>query len=336
MHDVQDIIEKYLGSASSYSRKSEPNEKYYYCPSCNWKNPRLSVDYGKNMFHCWYCQWGGRSLTQILYKMGADKSDILYLKNIFGEQIKEKKYNTSIDQLRIKIRESLSESKEQENTNRKKYFLNERGHFKIRYNDDRDDEIFKPLYKNNSLLAKNVRRYLFKERGLSKYEISYYNIYFGKDSVLFLNFENDKIINYWVKRSIQNKFYEIPDKEQVKKSEIVFFDKLIDYSQPVILAEGIFDAINIGFNAIPMLGTFANKELVKKLSENNCPLVYVWLDDEALDSAVKISNYLRSYGIESLVVCDYNYDDPAIIPRKEVNEILKNKTRNIDKFEFMI
>lgn len=331
MFQVQDIIDKYLGSPSSYKRRSEPNERYYFCPKCQWKNPRLSVDYGKNVFHCWYCNWGGKSLTNILYELNANKEDINELKDIFGEKIKDKKHESSISDIKSRLKNITSKD------SFKKYSFYQKTNDTIIVPDSKTKDLreFKSISKNKNLFSGLAKKYL-KTRGIQRYEIDYYNIHYNSDSILFPNYDVNGELNYWVRRTVEGKFYEIPDKSEIRKSDIIFFDRLIDYSKPVNLVEGIFDAINLGFNTIPMLGTFVNKQIIEKLVEHDTPYVIIFLDSDAYETAEKVANYLKTYGIKSYVVVNYGYSDPAEVPRNKVKMILNNNLKTIDKINIKI
>ncbi len=75
------------------------------------------------------------------------------------------------------------------------------------------------------------------------------------------------------------------------------FEDQVSWDEPVVLCEGVFDAIAIRRNAIPMLGKFLPKKLELRLIENEVKTVYVLLDDDARTDALKLEQKLKSLGI---------------------------------------
>jgi len=70
----------------------------------------------------------------------------------------------------------------------------------------------------------------------------------------------------------------------------------------VVLCEGVFDAISIRRNVIPLLGKFPSKTLVKRLVEKQVKQIYVALDEDARQDAIKLSKFLMDYGIKTYLL----------------------------------
>jgi hypothetical protein len=64
----------------------------------------------------------------------------------------------------------------------------------------------------------------------------------------------------------------------------------------------VFDAIAIRRNVIPLLGKFPSKTLVKRLVEKKVKTIYVALDEDARQDAIKLSKFLMDYGIETYLL----------------------------------
>jgi len=84
--------------------------------------------------------------------------------------------------------------------------------------------------------------------------------------------------------------------------DIIPFDWFIAWSQPIILCEGVFDAISIRTNAIPMLSKKPSKSLLRKVFEKKVKTVYIALDDDAKKDAYRLSEFFKDFGIDSKVV----------------------------------
>ena len=64
----------------------------------------------------------------------------------------------------------------------------------------------------------------------------------------------------------------------------------------------MFDAIAIRRNVIPLLGKFPSKTLVTRLVEKQVKKIYVALDEDARQDAIKLSKFLMDYGISTYLL----------------------------------
>ena len=67
------------------------------------------------------------------------------------------------------------------------------------------------------------------------------------------------------------------------------FEYFINWNVPVILCEGIFDAIAIKRNAIPLLGKTIQKSLMKRIINSSVEKIYIALDKDAIKQALTFS-----------------------------------------------
>ena len=100
--------------------------------------------------------------------------------------------------------------------------------------------------------------------------------------------------------------------------DIIFNDLYLDWSAPVTLVEGVFDAIGAGDNSIPILGSTLRKDskLFQKIADKGVS-VYLALDPDAEKKALHIARSLLEYGIEV-----YKVD---VSPYKDVGEMTKEQ-----------
>jgi 5S rRNA maturation endonuclease (ribonuclease M5) len=83
---------------------------------------------------------------------------------------------------------------------------------------------------------------------------------------------------------------------------VIIFENMVDYNEPIILCEGMFDAIALRRNAIPLMGKTLSKNLERALLENNVKQVIVFLDIDARMDAIKLEQHLKQYSIETKLV----------------------------------
>jgi DNA primase len=305
---IQDLIEKELGS-SEYTRG---DEHAHYCPKCNWKNPRLMVNYQEDKFHCWYCGWGGASTIGILYKMGVDKSIIMQAQRELGIAVKfqnKGNYDVSVSD-RVKNTFHLSELEETES------------YFNIPPN-------YQPLYKNRKKF-KSAYKYLRKDRSLSQREIELYDFHYDPEesAILLPSYAQNGRVNYYISRKIKGGY----DNLKESKFKHIFFESYIDFNDDINLTEGGFDAVSIGYNTIPMLGLRLSPKLIETLNLNKPPSITVYVDRSALYNSYHIAKQLYNQGHNVFIAHNNEYDDPNDTPRNIITETLARKRKVDTKF----
>ena len=77
---------------------------------------------------------------------------------------------------------------------------------------------------------------------------------------------------------------------------------MINWNTPIILCEGVFDAMAIRRNAIPILGKNISKTLYKKILTSQVKDIYIALDSDAKDRALEIAEKLLNQGKKAYIV----------------------------------
>jgi hypothetical protein len=96
---------------------------------------------------------------------------------------------------------------------------------------------------------------------------------------------------------------------QVSK-DVIGFENHINWNYPIVLCEGVMDAIAIKWNAVPLLGKFIPHSLRQKIVEKRVERIYIALDTDAAKEACYLSyTFLR----EGQEVCMVNLEgkDPS-------------------------
>lgn len=124
-----------------------------------------------------------------------------------------------------------------------------------------------------------------ESRGLTRRDIFRWKAGYSKQGryggrIIIPSFNNTGDINYFIARSYvgHNKRYLNPPCGR----DIVFNELFIDWDEPVVLVEGVFDAIVAGDNAIPILGSTLREasKLFQALVRHDTP-VFLGLDPDA-------------------------------------------------------
>ena len=179
---------------------------------------------------------------------------------------------------------------------------------------------FVSLYKNKSAMVIRPRRYLFG-RGLSEEDFALYKIGYctsGKyrDRVIVPSFDRAGRLNYFVARalgSVTPKYFNPPT-----PANLVFNECMIDWDEPIILVEGVFDAIKAGQNAIPLLGSYlrSNGVLFMALVMGH-KITYLALDANMERSEMKLAGVLSRAGQETYIVDTTAVEDVGAMTRSQ-------------------
>ena len=149
-------------------------------------------------------------------------------------------------------------------------------------------------------------------------------------------------LNYYVARDYTGKrIYRKYNNPLIKKTNFVFNEKLINWYDNVTLVEGAFDHIVVP-NSIPLLGktlktdyaTYA--QVVNKAMSN----VNIFLDDDALEDAIKIYRLLDSTRLKGrvrLIQCPYGYDASDIYKEyknKGIIDVMRT-AKKVNEFDLL-
>jgi DNA primase len=126
--------------------------------------------------------------------------------------------------------------------------------------------------------------------------------------IIIPSYDSNNKLNYFLARS----FYEsgLKYKNPPVSKNVIVFENQINWKMPLVLCEGAFDAIAIRRNAVPLLGKFVPKKLLKTMIKNQVKEVYVALDNDAILEAREIEQSLSQYGIDVKLV-NLDKKDPS-------------------------
>jgi len=282
------LLDLLHGSLGEYTDHGG-DECSFYCPFCHHHKKKLAINLNSQKWQCWVCNSRGKKLYTLLKQLNADDSVFIRLRKITGETTYEKH-----DEEQTEVYFSLPKE-------------------------------FIPLTdapKNYE--TKNVINYL-KARGIGREDIIKYNIGYCdggtyKNYVIVPSYDEDGKLNYFVARN----YYQSSMKYKnppVSKDQVIF-ENTISYDLPLILVEGVFDAISTKRNVIPLLGKRLPSKLYDKILERDVTEVYIMLDDDARSEALDITKKLMEQHIKVHLV-QLQDKDPNDLGFKDVTELLK-------------
>jgi DNA primase len=269
---VLTVIESVLGRSKSTARRNIAVP----CPFCHHSKPKLEIqlhtnEKKENPWHCWVCGEKGKTLISLFKKVKAPSHRIQELNNLIkpGNKI-------------VEINQTVSLPKE----------------FILLHNVDSLDTI-------TAIEAKHAIKFL-KKRGITENDILKYGIGFCPSGpysyrIVVPSHDDNGDLNYFSTRTYRD------DEPQKYKNpsvgrNIIGWEYYINWNTPLILVEGIFDALTIKRNVIPLFGKDISETLMKKIVGSQVQKIYIALDNDALKQAIKHCETLLSYGKEVYLV----------------------------------
>jgi DNA primase len=285
------LLESVLGKGKTTSG----NNIAFFSPFTSHYKPKLEIDIntnhnGENPWHCWISDKKGRTISSLFKQMGLPKERFEQLAKI----IESSKYRNLDDKKEVTQTIQLPAE-------------------------------YIPLWnKKTSPDFRNAIHYL-TSRGVTIFDILKYRIgycesgeYSGK--IVIPSYDCDGQLNYFVSRAFY-KADKFKHKNPKISKDIIGFDLTINWSQPIVLCEGAFDAIAIKRNAIPLFGKIIQPTLQKKIIEKRVRDIYICLDADALRNAIQIAERFMAEGLNVYFV-ELQDDDASELGFQQIREIL--------------
>ena len=291
--DIIGILDEVLGVGTSL----RGNEQAHHCPFCHHHKKKLQVNLETQQWHCWVCDSKGRKIQTLLKRLHVDSKKIRKVFEIYGDDYIVSSTSTDEEKVELRLPSEF-----------KSLLVKPKG--------------LNPLYKK-------VVQYA-KDRGITKEDIIRYNIGYCDggiytNRIIIPSYDVDNRLNYFIARSVfaEEKFkYKNPP---VSKN-VTIFENQVNWKKPITLCEGVFDAMSIKRNAIPLLGKFIPKTLMDSIYKKGVRDIKIVLDKDAQDQALYYVNYFMNNGITVTNILPTE-KDAGDMGFTKVNKILK-QTKN--------
>jgi DNA primase len=292
-HEKQQVI-NILNDTLGPGTSLKGDEQAHYCPFCHHHKKKLQVNVETQQWHCWVCDAKGKRINRLLKRLHVDSHKLQKLYEIYGDDYVV--YSNDSEEEKIELRlpkEFQSLLKEPKG--------------------------FSPLFRK-------VKEYA-KKRGITREDIIRYNIGYC-DGGLYANriiipsYDSDNRLNYFIARSVfdEEKFkYKNPP---VSKN-VIMFENQINWNEPITLVEGVFDALSVKRNAIPILGKFIPKTLNDSIYKKGVKEINILLDTDAQEQALYYTIQFQNQGITAKNIKP-SEKDAGEMGFTQVNKILKN------------
>lgn len=280
---VQRVLESRLGPGKRQTAK----DIGFFTPFARHRKRKLSVclERGRKEFgwwHCWITDQGGRSLFTLLKRAGH--------RSAFGaltEALGGASFVPASPEAAPEADPPLALPDE-----------------------------FRPLNADADDWARPLAlRYALRDRGIPPADVVRHGMgycasgrYAGRLIVPSRDDAGD--LNYFVARDVTGRSSLKYLNPQAPKDTVIFEER-ISWADPLVLVEGVFDAIAVRRNAVPLLGKNISPALHARIALRRPPAVYVALDGEARATAGRVAERLSMDGVDARVVPLPDEGDPA-------------------------
>jgi DNA primase len=303
MDAKQAQIKLYLDQHLGVGTPHKNGEVSYYCPFCNHYKKKLQVNLTTQKWHCWVDGAKGNSILTLLKKSKASQHIISQVADLV-DYIPNRQQQTEESETRVVLPDG-----------------------------------YIPLWKGNesSPYFKNALHYLLEKRKLTKFDILKYQIGYCEEGdysgmIIIPSYDENGILNYFVGRSFYGEA-SIKHKNPEVSKDVVGFESNIDWTQPITIVEGAFDAIATKRNAIPLFGKKILPKLRQKIMQNKVSRLYLSLDKDALSDAIAEVEFFMNNGVDVRIV-NLAGKDPSDTGFIEMNKLVR-QTPTLDLFDLI-
>ena len=270
------------------------DEYMYWSPFISHHKPKLQINVKTQKWHCWVSNVGGRTLFQLLKKVNASNQHFDELRELVGD---------------------LPHYKKETDTRLKKVV-------QLPY------EFITFGNSTDSIVKRHALSYLYK-RGITDDDILKYNIGYCDDGlysnrIIIPSYDSDGQLNFFVGRDFYNS--KMKYRNSPTSKDIIGFDLFINWDEPIILCEGVFDAMAFKRNAIPLFGKNIMSTLQKKIIESRVKVIYLALDNDAIEDTIKISDNFINNGIDVRMI-KFKEKDPSEIGFENLLYLINKTTK---------
>ena len=290
MNKLINLLNRVLNNNGTKLKKLD--EYMYWSPFVTHHKQKLQINIKTQKWHCWVSNKGGRNLFQLFKKVGATKQQYDELVELVGAPKYHKK--------------QLDDKKEIVSL----------------------PEDFKALWlDNDSIVKKHALNYLYKRnisiKDIMKYNIGYCDSGLYSNRIIIPSYDSEGQLNFFVGRDFYNSTMKYRNSPTSK--DVIGFDLFINWREPIILCEGVFDAMAFRRNAIPLFGKTLSNSLQKKIIESQVKTIYLALDNDAIKDSIKISEKLIKEGVDVKMI-KLSDKDPSDLGYVNLIKKIKNVT----------
>lgn len=284
------LVEEILGKG----HRLRNGEVAFFCPECRHYKRKLQVNFNTYVYHCWTCDFKGRSLFSLFKRLRATTDQISEMSTIVPSG---RLYTTDDMSIADDVQLSLPSG-------------------------------FRPLWETSGLHPERKHAQLYlKRRGVLPEDIMRYNIGYCETGhfagmVIIPSYDSDGQLNFFTGRAYRPGGFTHVNPAVSKN--IVGFELHTTFQPdvPLVIVEGVFDAMAVRRNAVPLFGKYLLGQLRSKILTSGVKQVYVALDADATKDSLDIVFELRKYNIDARVVDVPKGQDPGSYKFNKMAELI--------------
>lgn len=298
------LISELFGLPKYYDSKTEEVE--FNCPFCDQGRNKfnLVVNTYKLAFHCWSCDYKGQ-VGKLFYNFGSEEQKAEFFNKSWKRDYRKFTRKPPLKDHIFPVESFRS--------------------MKVVWRDSLD-----------FLAAKNY----LKGRKISKILIDQWDICYSEfgeyaGRIIIPSKDIHGKIEYFVARDFYGTSKIKYKNPKLEKNNVIFGEKFIDWTKPVILTEGVFDAMVL-YNSVPLLGTKIDgyTKLHKKIIENKTPII-IGFDEDKIGKTerIKVAKFLEKLGSRLYIIKNNKYNDLASAHFHEGKKYLISLIKNAVPFD---
>lgn len=237
------------------------------CPFCGKPGKsKMCIIIDTDVYHCWVCDAKGRGLAKLIAKINSSKVEEYLSK--YASSIKQK-LETEEPEIQVELPED----------------------FCLLMNGNRSDPSWKAVTKY--ALSRG-----FNKKTLWSFRVGYSSTFEWKRRLILPSFDQEGNLNYLTGRSIDPENTFRYKNLSAPRNTLVFNEIDVDWSKPLLLAEGPLDLVKVKMNKTCLLGSTLSPDglLFQRIVENKTPVILI-LDQDAKKKAIRIADTLSNYSI---------------------------------------
>jgi len=296
-HEKQEVV-NILNDVLGVGTSMKNDEQAHFCPFCHHHKKKLQVNIKTQYWHCWVCDAKGRKIQRLLKRLHVDSRRLKKLFEIYGDDYIVYSKDTEEENVELRLPSE-----------------------------------FKSLLKVPTGKVKPVYKKALKyveERGITKEDITRYNIGYCdtgmySNRIIIPSYDLDNRLNYFIARSIHSE-EKFKYKNPPVSKNVIMFENQINWNEPITLVEGVFDAMAVKRNSIPILGKFIPTKLNEAIFKNGVKSINILLDEDAQQQALHYTMQFSNQGIttKNIKPTDKDASDMGFT---EVNNKLKESKK---------
>lgn len=257
------------------------DEVVFICPKCEHRKPKLAVNLRIDWFHCWVCDWKGKSLVPILRLRGNTPE----LQEYLGEM--EDKPKAAIPD-KVYDRPSLPDA-------------------------------FKSLSRPSASPYYKAAISYLASRGLGTDDILRWKLGYCADGpysgrIMIPSFDEHGELNFMVGRSYYGD--PRPYKHENLSKDIVWNEYMVEWDRSVVVTEGPFDAFKAEDNVVALQGSIMGRTLFNKIVTTGVDIQFA-MDSDAFKKQMNIIGRLLRFGVMCWYVNLMGKKDVGVMTKEE-------------------